>query len=202
MKKILLTIILSLFTFAGNSQDIKSNQLTFEDFLPLLEAQGYRAYSFDTSAFQGKKMSPGLKEYVDGKEVRDAFVGTSFPISLKLTDRLTIGIMPLVNDSTSQYTIAAIGGSSLHSELPLRPIPMPDDCKFSKYQYDTRPFKISNPIKTGVFIPLVLYSSYWYDDNFKITRSCMSQLIDPDLSDDALKHIKNYYIFGMTITEE
>ena len=52
--KTILTILLALVTVAGQAQEIKMNESTINDYIPLLNAKGYQAYSFDVSAIKSR----------------------------------------------------------------------------------------------------------------------------------------------------
>lgn len=54
MKQIIITVLLALFAIAGQAQKLKMIEATFNDYIPLLNAKGYMAYSFDTKSFKGK----------------------------------------------------------------------------------------------------------------------------------------------------
>ena len=45
-------------------------------------------------------------------------------------------------------------------------------------------------------IPLVLYGSGWYDEQFDLTRFCGESEIDPGMKSDILQYIPHYYIIG------
>ena len=66
-KKYIITALLALVAIAGLGQEIKMNEASFSDYLPLLNAKGYKAYSFDVSAIKGKNVMFNIREYVNGK---------------------------------------------------------------------------------------------------------------------------------------
>ena len=44
----------------GQAQEIKMNEATINDYIPMLNAKGYQAYSFDVSAIKGKILHSGM----------------------------------------------------------------------------------------------------------------------------------------------
>ena len=71
MKKTIIITILALTALTGQAQEIRTNEPTLDDYLQLLNAKGYIAYSFDTKDFKGKSVEPVVMEYIKGKEERD-----------------------------------------------------------------------------------------------------------------------------------
>ena len=53
MKKTFIIALLALVALAGQAQEIRTIEPTLNDYLPLLKAQGYMVYSFDTKDFNG-----------------------------------------------------------------------------------------------------------------------------------------------------
>ena len=49
-KRTIITILFALVAMARQAQEIKMNETTISDYIPLLNAKGYQAYSFDVSA--------------------------------------------------------------------------------------------------------------------------------------------------------
>ena len=192
------TIITALFAFvsmAGHGQEIKMNEPSFSDYLPLLNAKGYMAYSFDTQCFSGKMAEPIVKEYVSGKEVGNLI---NFDISISLGEKLIVGFSPSENDSTANYIFQFTGGA-FNASLMLRPIFNPSEPAIPIYNYESRPFELISPFKVGQFIPLVLYGSCWYDADSDVTRFCGEKFIKPDLSSDIIKYIPHFYVLGIKI---
>ena len=70
MKKTVITALLALVALAGQAQEIRTNESTLDDYLHLLNAKGYMAYSFDTKDFKGKQVEPVIMEYVKGEEAQ------------------------------------------------------------------------------------------------------------------------------------
>ena len=80
MNKAIITTLLALVALTGQAQEIRTNEPTLDDYLQLLKAKGYIAYSFDTKDFKGKQYEPVIMEYAKGKEAKDVYTEGSVPI--------------------------------------------------------------------------------------------------------------------------
>lgn len=69
-----------------------------------------------------------------------------------------------------------------------------------EYMYDYRPFKVG-AIQLGEFIPLVLFGSYWYDEEAGFFRFCGEDELEPDLSSKMVASIPHYYVLGICVTK-
>ena len=136
------------------------------DYLPLLNAKGYMAYSFNTQGFSGRMAEPIVKEYVNGTEVGNLI---NFDISMSLGEKLIVGFSSSENDSTANYIFQFAGGA-FNAPLMQRPIFNPSEPAKPIYIYESRPFELTSPFKLCQFIPLVLYGSWWYDADSDVTR--------------------------------
>ena len=58
MNKLIIAFLLALVAAAGQSQEIKRNEPSINDHLPLLNAKGYMAYSFNTKKLKGADIKP------------------------------------------------------------------------------------------------------------------------------------------------
>ena len=58
MKQTVIIILLALVAAAGQAQEIKRNEPSINDYLPLLNAKGYMAYSFNTKKLKGADIKP------------------------------------------------------------------------------------------------------------------------------------------------
>ena len=72
MKKTIITILLAIVAMAGLAQEIKMNETTINDYIPMLNQKGYQAYSFDVSTIKGRNVTINVREFVNGKEVEDS----------------------------------------------------------------------------------------------------------------------------------
>lgn len=196
MNKAIITALLVLVTITGQAQEIRTNEPTLDDYLQLLNAKGYIAYSFDMKDFKGKQYEPVIMEYVKGEEAKD-YIGFSF--SFPIGDRLVIGFAPSSNDSTYVYSFQSVGGGGFNATLKLQPVFAPEMPAKQAYRYESRPFELVPPFEKGKFIPLVLYGSYWYEPETGVSRFCGESVIKPDLSSDIVKSIPHFYVLGIKI---
>ena len=196
MNKAIITTLLALVALTGQAQEIRTNEPTLDDYLQLLKAKGYIAYSFDTKDFKGKQYEPVIMEYAKGKEAKDVL---GFSFSFPIGEKLVIGFAPSSNDSTYVYSFQSVGGGGFNATLKLQPIFAPEMPTKQAYRYESRPFELIAPVETGKLIPLVLFGSYWYEQETGVSRFCGEKLINPDLSSDIIKSIPHFYVLGIRI---
>ena len=192
--KTIITILISCAALVGQAQELKTIEPTLSDYLPLLKAQGYMVYSFDTKDFKDAQAEPVVMEYVKGEEPKDVL---GFSISMNFGEKLVIGFAPSGNDSTAIYTFNFSEGRGFNGRLNLRAIYAPEEPTKSRYSYESRPFELVPPFEKGKVIPLVLYGSYWYEPETGVSRFCGESIIKPDLSSDILKYVPHYYVLGI-----
>jgi hypothetical protein len=195
-KKTIIIALLAIVTLTGWAQEIRMNNPSISDYLPLLKAKGYIAYSFDTKDFKDAMVEPIVMEYAKGKEPREV---ADFSITMSLDEKLIIGFIPSDNDSTATYTFHFSENRGFNSRLSLMPICDPDKPAEKWYVYESRPFELVAPFEKGKFIPLVLYGSYWYEPENGGCRFCGDSTIKPDLSSDIVKYIPHFYVLGIKI---
>lgn len=197
MKKAIITALLALVALTGQAQEIRTNEPTLDDYRQLLNAKGYIAYSFDMKDFKGKQYEPVVMEYVKGEDPKDVL---GFSFSFPLGEKLVIGFAPSSNDSTYVYSYQSNGGGGFNATLKLQPIFAPEMPSKQAYRYESRPFELISPVEMEKFIPLVLFGSYWYEQETGVSRFCGDKLINPDLSSDIIKSIPHFYVLGIKIT--
>ena len=196
MNKAIITTLLALAALAGQAQVIRTNEPTLDDYLHLLNAKGYIAYSFDMKDFKGKQYEPVIMEYTKGQEAKDVL---GFSFSFPIGEKLVIGFAPSSNDSTYVYSFQSVGGGGFNATLKLQPVFAPEMPMKQAYRYESRPFELVPPFEKGKFIPLVLYGSYWYEPETGVSRFCGESVIKPDLSSDIVKSIPHFYVLGIKI---
>ena len=64
-------MLLAFTTLTGWAQEIKMDEPSISDYLPLLKAKGYIAYSFDTKDFKDAMVEPIVMEYAKGREPKE-----------------------------------------------------------------------------------------------------------------------------------
>ena len=196
MKKAIITTLLALVALAGQAQEIRANEPTLGDYMQLLKAKGYITYSFDMKDFKGKQYEPVIKEYAKGQEAKDVL---GFSFSFPIGEKLVIGFAPSGNDSTYVYSFQSVGGGGFNATLKLKPVFAPEMPTKQAYRYESRPFEFVAPVETGKLIPLVLFGSYWYEQETGVSRFCGDKQIKPDLSSDIIKDIPHFYVLGIRI---
>ena len=188
-KKTIITTLFVLVALSGQGQEIKKNETTINDYIPLLNAKGYQAYSFDVSAIKGRNVEIYCREFVKGKEVDDS-PRPLFPYYFEARgDKLIIGFLPSETDSLAQYCFSWENTLSYHSSLKLKQIYWESTNKYI-YSYRSDPFESTPLLEKETFIPLVYYSSFWYDAKDKVTRCCGS-------ISDITPNSPHYYILGI-----
>ena len=196
MKQTFIIALFALIAMTGQAQERRANEPTLADYLQLLNAQGYIAYSFDMKDFKDKSVEPVIMEYVDGKEPKDVL---GFSFSIPIEEKLVIGLSPSSNDSTYVYSFQSVGGGGINGTLKLQPIYAPEMPTEQSYRYESRPFELVSPVEAGKFIPLVLFGSFWYEPETGVSRFCGEKLIKPDLSSEIVKSIPHFYVLGIKI---
>ena len=195
-KQTILILLLALIAMTGQAQEIKMNEPSFNDYLPLLNAKGYMAYSFDVSALNGRNATFNVMEFVNGKEVEDS-PRLLMPYTFQANgDKLIIGFLPSEKDSIALCCFNWENTLSFTSPLKLRQIYWESENQYI-YSYVSRPFELTSSLEKDTFIPLVFYCSFWYDAEDKVTRCCGENRIAPDLSSDIPKQSPHYYVIGI-----
>ena len=188
-KQTIIAILLSLIAVAGQAQEIKMSETTINDYIPLLNAKGYQAYSFDVRAIKGRNVEIYFREFVNGKEVENS-PGLLFPYYFGAKgDKLIIGFLPSETDSLARYCFSWENTLSYNSSLKLKQIYWESENKHI-YSYRSDSSEPTSPLEKDTFIPLVYYSSFWYDAEDKVTRCCGS-------ISDIIKQSPHYYILGI-----
>ena len=195
-KQTIITALFALVAMAGQGQSLKSLEATFNDYIPLLNAKGYMAYSFDTKDFKGKQLETVVMEYVDGKEVGNYL---DFDVSFPVGEKLVIGLAPSDNDSLYVYSFQSDNDEGFTGKLILKPVFVPREPRIQRYLYQSRPIELVSTVDTGIFMPLVLFGSYWYDADSGVFRFCGDKVIKSDLSSDIIRYIPHFYILGIKI---
>lgn len=98
-----------------------------------------------------------------------------------------------------QNAFQSVGGGGFNNMLKLQPVFAPEMPTKQAYRYESRPFELVAPVETGKVIPLVLFGSYWYEQETGVSRFCGEKVINPDLSSDIIKSIPHFYVLGIRI---
>ena len=237
MRKIALIICAAMMIASTTlrAQEVKPIEASIEDYIALLNQNGYQAYSFDISPMKDAT-------YQVQFEVREYVAGNPEPVSAQLygvglknrtmvkeffwrelseeevaeikvssvdyengvysrSEKITVGFLPCENDSTKVARVFLDNQGNFGFGLKLKPINhygAYDDKEM--YQYRPLPFKAS-VFEDGKFIPLAAYTSFWFDAQYNIIRSCGATELDPDFSTEILDYIPHYYVIGVTFTK-
>ncbi|MBQ8602682.1 MAG: DUF5041 domain-containing protein [Bacteroides sp.] len=222
-------LVLALFMAVSVfSQNIKSQKATMDDYLPLLNATGYKVYSFDITEFLNDtyNFKFSIKEYVNREEVPGNNRFSMFSNRMMLNDfpeesqkrileegraadpekgvymqakKLTIGFMPATSDSLRRVNLEMDGMGSSGRQLTLKSLTDPKTGK-KFYHYESRPF-IVDKFEEGKFIPLVFFASCWVDKVYGFFRFCGAMEIGPNMEADYVENTPHYYVIGVEINK-
>ena len=237
MRKIALIIFgaMMIASTTLRAQEVKPIEASIEDYIALLNQNGYQAYSFDISPLKGAtyQVQFEVREYVAGNPepvstqpygiglknrtmVKEFFwreLSEEEVAEIKVSsvdyengvysrsEKITVGFLPCENDSTKVARVFLDNQGNFGFGLKLKPINHSgayDD--HIMYQYRAIPFKAS-AFEEGKFIPLAAYTSFWFDAQYNIIRSCGATELDPDFSTEILDYIPHYYVIGVTFTK-
>ena len=218
-----------IFGFHANAQTLKRTEPDFSDYIPLLNVAGYQVYTFDISSLNEEtyNIEFDVREYVKGELVEDPKNNyprprlrnrrmlSDFPEEYwdeiiaegpiydldkgicTLGEKISIGFSPAA-DSLKYLNMMVENIGAVRKPLSMKPIT--DSSGKEEYMYDSFPFKVDE-IQLGEFIPLVMFGSYWFDEEAGYYRFCGESELEADLSSKILSLIPHYYIIGMSVTK-
>lgn len=223
---LLLAGILAGISISVNAQELKRMEPEFADFLSMLHTEGYEMFAFDISSLKEDTytISYEIKEYSKG-EIVGSETSSSFFVNRRmmselpksswqqyidagrvydlekgifsLAEKITIGFLP-AKDSLKKMSFSVVGAGLSTRNLTLKPLEGPSE--EDRYYYDARPFKVG-AIQPGIFTPLVLLGSYWYDERVGFYRFCGEKEFPADMSSPSLKYVPHYYVIGINVTK-
>ena len=199
MKQILLTTLLVLVALMGQAQEIGPAQATAEDYINLLNKQGYYVYALDLSKLEKDKylMSPVIQVYSNTKLEQDLM--EDFWISYtNSAPIITVGLMPQTDSLfTCNFQFDKVCG--LKMNLPKSSVKNEADGS-EEVSFLARPFIIYPDWKENEVIPIVAYSSSWYDPDIQSCRNCDVNEFDKDyLTTATFQNSPKIYVFGIKI---
>ena len=225
MKRIQFLGMILMMAVSALSQSIKTKKEVIEDYLPLLQASGYTAYSFDISEFLNDTYEITLKfnEYVDSlglvdtfgmpvhnRKMLSAFSEETQQLILKegraadpekgiysQSDKIMIGFFPTNTDSLYTLYLEVKDRQVIKWLLKLKGLVNPSNNQL-EYHYTSRPFKMDK-FEEGKFIPLVLFGSFWIDKEYGSFRFCGDNEMDPDMSTVQIEYSPHYFVIGVEI---
>ena len=172
---------------------------TADDYIKILNNQGLYAYALDLSNMEKDKylMAPVIQVYINGKLKEDIL--SDFGIAYtNSAPRITIGFYSKCDSLlTFKFQFDEVCGLSF--SLPKYPIRDESDGTES-IMYKPTPFVIQPTWKEHEVIPVVAYSSFWYDPEDKICRNCDERVFGANyLNSNTFKHSPHIYVFGIKI---
>ena len=208
MKRTITSIFIALGVTMSWAQSIKQQAATAEDYITLFKDMGYEVYSFDISELGKDSVTYGIqpivKHYVCGKEEEFHNYGVVFTNKSKkeVYNKITVSFYPDTEGLPNKPNIEVkrmnfnLEGNSIGFPLIFEKQVDSDGKQNTLYQ--SRPFKLDN-MKIGEFTPLVLYGSAWFDSEAGIFRFCGENEISPDMHEDIVKDIPEFYVIGVII---
>ena len=199
MKKSIITAMLALVAIAGWAQDICGVKATADDYIKLLNDQGLYVYALDLSKLEKDKylLAPVIQVYTNGKLEQDILsdFGMAYTNS---APKITIGFYSKCDSLlTFKFQFDEVCGLSF--SLPKYPVKNESDGSESII-YKPTPFAIQPNWNEHEVIPVVAYSSYWYDPDDKICRNCDEREFGADyMNGNTFKHSPHIYVFGIKI---
>ena len=218
-----------VFSFNANAQALKRTEPDFSDYIPLLNAAGYDVYTFDISSLKDEtyNIEFDIREYAKGALVEDPLKNerprfilrnrrmlSDFPEDywdeiiaegpiydldkgiLTLGEKISIGFAPSA-DSLRTLNLMVENIGAVRKLLSLKPQEVSPGK--SEYMYDHFPFSVDE-IRLGEFIPLVMFGSYWFDEEAGYFRFCGESELESDMSSKILSLIPHYYVIGIIVT--
>ena len=230
MKRTLIAILTGLLLCVNvNAQELRTATTDFSDYISLLNKSGYEIYSFDISSLKDETylISFMVKEYSNGELVQEKNKGGMFLISNRdmiedfpeasqkrirqegtaydlekgiysLSEKLSIGFCPAI-DSLRKVNMSVVNMGEMARNLAMKPLSAPG--YEARYVYDIRPFQLGS-IQIGGFTPLLLFGSYWYDEQKRVVRFCGENEFSSDMSSPTLRLIPHYYVIGVYVMKK
>ena len=199
MKKSIIIALFALVALMNSAQEISMAKATADDYIKLLNNQGLYAYALDLSKLEKDKylMAPVIQVYINGKLEEDIL--SDFGIAYtNSAPRITIGFYSKC-DSLLTFKFQFDEVCSLSFSLPKQPIRNEADSS-EEIMYKPTPFAIQPTWKEHEVIPVVAYSSYWYDAEEKICRNCDSRELDANyMNSNTFRFSPHIYVFGIKI---
>ena len=201
-KRTIITALITIVSLVGQAQEIGIAKTTAEDYIELLNHQGYHVFALDLSNLEKDNylLHPVIQIYHQGKLEQDLLedLGIGYTNS---SPKITIGLIPSKVDSLLTFKFQFDDVCSLAMTLPLFPVKNEAEGT-EEISYKVLPFAIQPTWKENEFIPIAAYSSFWYDPDEKICRNCDALQFDKDfLNSNTFKCSPHIYVLGITINK-
>lgn len=211
----------------AQNYEVKPQKANVDDYIRLLKLVNYEVFSFDISSLcdSTRIFEFVLRECECGKvkserthmgifrpnrimlselseETRQEVIakGEAYDVEkgiYTVSKKITVNFTPIKNDSLGTAYIDMENAVSMPVFMKLRPVFDPYANKTTYMHYVTRPYNIS-AFEYDKFIPLVMYGSFWYDEQINGFRFCGEELT-PDKLSDIEQLSPHYYVIGIKI---
>lgn len=212
----------------AQNYEVKPQKANVDDYIRLLKLVNYEVFSFDISSLcdSTRIFEFVLRECECGKvkserthmgifrpnrimlsklseETRQEVIaeGEAYDVEkgiYTVSKKITVNFTPIKNDSLGTAYIDMENAVSMPVFMKLRPVFDPNANKTTYMHYVTRPYNIS-AFEYDKFIPLVMYGSFWYDEQFNGFRFCGDNELTPDKLSDIEQLSPHYYVIGIKI---
>ena len=212
----------------AQNYEVKPQKANVDDYIQLLNLAQYEVFSFDISSLcdSTRIFEFVLRECECGKvkselthlgifrpnrimlsklseETRQEVIaeGEAYDVEkgiYTVSKKITVNFTPIKNDSLGTAYIDMENAVSMPVFMKLRPVFDPNANKTTYMHYVTRPYNIS-AFEYDKFIPLVMYGSFWYDEQFNGFRFCGDNELTPDKLSDIEQLSPHYYVIGIKI---
>ena len=228
---VLRTMLLALATTPLYAQDIKQKDTSIENYIELLNASGYQAYSFDISDLKNETyiLNFEIREYVNGVMTDKTLRRGSFENRIMVQDfmwsELSDEELALIKADSYDYEQ---GIYAVADQVTIGFMPSKNDSTMvgqisvanmgtSRLELPLKPIQnqsLKEPVfqydtkpfksssfQTDRFIPLVLCLSFWYDQQWNIIRCCGEEIIDQEMTAEILQYSPHFFVIGVTVTK-
>lgn len=228
---VLRTMLLVLATTPLYAQEIKQKDTSIENYIELLNASGYQAYSFDISDLKNETyiLNFEIREYVNSVMTDKTLRRGSFENRIMVQDfmwrELSDEELALIKANSYDYEQ---GIYAVADQVTIGFMPSKNDSTMvgqisvanigsSSLELPLKPIQnqsLKDPVyqydtkpfksssfQTDRFIPLVLCLSFWYDQQWNIIRCCGEEIIDQEMTAEILQYSPHFYVIGVTVTK-
>lgn len=167
----------------------------------ILESYNIHAYQVDLQPVREKHVK--LKIYLDEYHGRDSVTNRlnqgfetrrSFPEGPVYQMERLRSMFRFKTDSTAFISLSIPDFFAFQLPVDLESV------NNSGYFYNSRPFARTD-FETGKKIPVVLYGSNWYDEQFDVYRFCGRKELPVDMNDEMFDLIPHYFIISLKVEE-
>ena len=177
------------------AQEIKSQQVSADDYIRIFEDMGYKVFSFDISEFEGiSSYQPVIMHYTQGDRKGEDALPFGWEVNNEHIRNVKVNISPAEKGKTVGIYFNEANGITWPMTFQEHTSPSGE----INDNYGYRRFKLDGS-KIDDFYPLVLLGSYWYDPDADMFRFCGENDLSSDLTEDFIDNIPEYYIIGIRL---